>query len=133
MHRVPGHDFNNIAILQEPDLLGELQQLMTTKPSAVIAGPTGMPPHVETNGNLFIIITELSDVLELQKGVDTTIVETVTTTLKDWAVAAGQPTVAALESPLDKKFAVCERIQKEGAQVIANAQKLSILDNGDDA
>ena len=52
-------------------------------------------------------------------------------TLKDWAVAADQPAVAALESPLDKKFAVHERIQKEGMQAIANAQKLSISNNGD--
>ena len=70
MLRVPGHDLNSIAILHEPALLGELEKLITTKPSAAIAGPTGIPPHVETNGNLFIIIAKLSVVLELQKGQD---------------------------------------------------------------
>ena len=52
-------------------------------------------------------------VLDLQKSQDSTIPE------------------ITLESLLDEKFAVHERIQKEGTQAIANAQKLSILDDGD--
>ena len=49
MHKVSGHDFNNITILHEPALLEELKKLVTIKPSAAIASPTGMPPCVETN------------------------------------------------------------------------------------
>ena len=83
MHRVPGHHFNNITVLQEPDLLGELEQLITTKPSAVISSSTGILPHVETNRNLTTIIGDLSDVLELQKGVDATISDAMGKTLED--------------------------------------------------
>ena len=70
-------------------------------------------------------------VLDLQKSQNSTILEITTKALEDRADAAGQPTMAALESLLDEKFAVHERIQKEGTQAIANDQKLSILDNGD--
>ena len=63
--------------------------------------------------------------LDLQKSQDSTIPEITTKALEDRADAAGQPTMAALESLLD------EMIQKEGTQAIANDQKLSILDNGD--
>ena len=59
---------------------------------------------------------------ELQKNLDSTVVEAVTKTLEDWAVTAGQPTVTALESLLDEKLAVCEQIQRDGMKAIANAQ-----------
>ena len=73
MQRVLDHHSNNITILQEPDLLGELQQLVTTKPSTVIASSTGIPPHVETNRNLTTAIGDMCQVLDLQKGMDATI------------------------------------------------------------
>ena len=98
----------------------------------MIAGPTGIPPHVETNRNLFIIMTKLSDVLELQKGQDSLIVETITKALEDRACAAGQPTMAAIESLLDKKVAVMQRIQEAGLKAIENAHNISISNTGDD-
>ena len=128
MLRVPGHDFNSIAILHEPALLEELEKLVTMKPSTVIASPTGIPPHVETNKYLFIIITKLSDVLELQKGVPDVIKDAVTKTLEDRAVAAGQPALSSIEKLLNAEFADFSKVQKEGMQAIANAQKLLISD-----
>ena len=131
MHGVRGHDFNGVAILHHPALLKELKTLVTIKPSTVIAGPTGIPPHVETNRNLFIIIAKLSVVLELQKGQDSMIAKTMTKALEDRAVAAGQPAMAAIESPLDQKVAVMQRIQEAGLKAIANTHNLSISDGGD--
>ena len=40
---------NDIAILQEAIPLNKLQQLIATKPSAVIAGATGIPPCVSSD------------------------------------------------------------------------------------
>ena len=97
----------------------------------MIADPAGIPPHVETNRNLFIIIAKLSIVLELQKGQDSLIAETMTKALEDRAVAAGQPAMAAIESPLDQKVAVMQRIQEAGLKAIANTHNLSISDGGD--
>ena len=128
MRQVPGHDFNSVAVLHDPALLGELEKVVTMKPSAVIASPTGTPPHVETNKCLFIIITKLSDVLELQKGVPDIIKDTVTKTLEDRAVAAGQPTISSIKKLLNEKFADFSKVQKEGIQAIANAQNLLISD-----
>ena len=131
MHWAPGHNFNDIAILQEQDLPGELQQLIAAKPSMAIAGAAGIPPHVETNGNHHLVITNLQVVLELQKGVDAAIVKAATKTLKDWAVTAGQPAVVALETLLVEKFVACEQIQKDGMKTIAEAQKF-LISGGDD-
>ena len=133
MHGVRGHDFNGVAILHHPALLKELKTLVTIKPSTVIAGPTGIPPHVETNRNLFIIIAKLSIVLELQKGQDSLIAETMTKALEDRAVAAGQPAMAAIESLLDEKVAVMQRIQEVGFKRIENAHNLSISAGGEDS
>ena len=83
MQRIPGHDFNNITGLQEPELLGELQQLVTTKPSAAIWSSTGIPPHVETNRNLTNIVGDMCEVLELQKGMDEMIFNAMVKTLED--------------------------------------------------
>ena len=117
MHKVCGHDFNSIAILHKPALLEELKKLVTIQPSTVIAGPTGMPPHVETNGNLHIIIIKLSIVLELQKGQDSTIAGTVTKALEDQAVTAGQPTMAAIENLLENRI-LKKNLKKQQQQFI---------------
>ena len=114
MHWVRGHDFNSIAILHKPPLLEELKKLVTIKQSAAIASPAGIPSHVETNRNLFIVIAKLSIVLELQKGQDSTIAKTATKALEDWAVVAGQPAMAAIESPLDESLLSCKEFKRQG-------------------
>ena len=75
MHKVSGHDFNNITVLHEHALLGELEKLVTINPSAVIAVPTGIPPCVQTNRNPTTIIGDVCKVLELQKDTGPTIVD----------------------------------------------------------
>ena len=71
--------------------------------------------------------------LELQKGMDATVLDLMVKTLEDGADELGQPTMISLTKLMNSKFDACERIQKEGMKAIANAHKLSIWDNGDDA
>ena len=128
MHKVSGHDFNNITILHKHALLGELDKLVTIDPSTVIAVPAGIPPHVQTNRNLTTIIGDVCEVFELQKGTGPIIVESVNKALEDRAVTAGQPTMAALKGLLDEQVVVIKRIQKEGFKAIANAHNILIPD-----
>ena len=70
--------------------------------------------------------------LELQKDAGPTIVESVNKALEDRAVTAGQPTMAALKSPLhetlDEKVADVKRAQEQEVQRIATAHNLSLRD-----
>lgn len=55
----PGHDFSKLAILHDRQLLGRLQELVTTEPTAgIMTTPTGIPPHIE-------LATQVQKVLDL--------------------------------------------------------------------
>ena len=48
MTKIPGHDFNNLCMLHDKDLIRNLKPLVTTEPTpGVMTTPTGIPPHIE--------------------------------------------------------------------------------------
>jgi hypothetical protein len=71
MARYPGHQFNNIALLKDPDLLKELFKLVTMAPTLGICEvPTGTPPHTEVLTKvekIVSIIGSLRDELDCER------------------------------------------------------------------
>jgi hypothetical protein len=65
MVTLPGHDFMNITIIEDRELLDGLKILVTTDPILeVMAVATGIPPHIDMAQQLDTILDVLTDLVE---------------------------------------------------------------------
>ncbi len=97
---VPSHPFLLIPILQEPNDLNKLKNLITTKPSNTINSPTGIPPHVQQNRKLNKLHELLMEDREERRNMMGNITEIVQETIEKNALNNGNLTFSAFSSAL---------------------------------
>jgi hypothetical protein len=102
---VPNHPFANIPILRRPQLLADLQLLVTTKPSERIPNPTGIPPHVKELALLKETLHTCGETLETLKemvpGLKVCLKESILEAAEQFAQNNGHVTSSRLEEMFD--------------------------------
>jgi hypothetical protein len=96
----PGHPFDLIPLLSNPELLNDLKELVTLDPEGTMTSATGIPPHVASATILNKVLTVCTNTLETLKDMTKNIEEAVKGAFEDRAVENGQVTGERLKEML---------------------------------
>ena len=101
MHRIPGHQFNKLAILHEPDLLRKLRELVTTDPTEdVLTTATGIPPHIELGIELKNANRTLASLIAMTQNQSERVIAAINEAFESKAIESGQVTGQKLKELL---------------------------------
>lgn len=97
INRNPGHCFQNIPILNDPNLLDSLKALVCTKESSLIPQPTGIPPHVKQFQKLDTIIKIQIEDREHTKKWQEELIVAVQNKIEKLSIQSGSITISAAQ------------------------------------
>jgi hypothetical protein len=98
---IPGHPFSLVPLLSRPELLIDLEELVTLEPGGQMTLPTGVPPHVENMKLVQKALSLCTETLEAVKSLTKDIKESVKEAFEEKAEENGQVTGARLKNMLD--------------------------------
>ena len=107
MCNTPGHPLNQLAILNDNDLLTKLSTLSTTEPSAKITSPTGIPPHVNILKKMDSILQILQEIREDSQSLERKLQDAVENQMERHARQNGNLTYSAMKEMLEVQNREC--------------------------
>ena len=124
----PEHPFNQLPLLQCPELINELSPLVSTKPSEQLSAATGIPPHVNQASILEKIVQTTDQVLQKLLNMTTELKTAVQEAIESNDVRSGAVTMPVLEAKLGQlKDEIANAVvQRIGAGSIASTSALEI-------
>lgn len=114
MQQNPGHDFNKIMLLQEPELLRALRPLVTLEPTeGVMSSATGIPPHITLAKQAKLIFDRCGEILVLLTNQSTLLIDAVKQAIEDKAFEQGHMTYDRLYNMFEQFKDTALKEQKE--------------------
>ena len=109
----PRHPFSAIPLLQYPDLLCELQAMVTVDATPNIPYATGIPPHIEQLKTMNVVLEKVTKLTDTMVNMTDDIKEAITEAIEARDVQGGIVTVSFLRNELLKHHQQLETILKE--------------------
>lgn len=116
----PGHPFMNIPILNRPELLHQLQELVTLEPAGDVMQATGVPRHVKMMEKVREVFSMLQDYAEEVRELKRTLPTMVKDAIEEKATESGQVTATYVLEQMEAATATITTTLEERLTVVVN-------------